>query len=692
MPETRRNSRSTRQHHQPASAYSANKPYRWGLIGFLLVCLLGAAVWRFFIFHPGTGSMSARKAAPAHKPELDGPLLAAIREGDGPTIQSLLENGADPNSRDDSGDPAVVLAVLFADTDILRLLLEHHADPNARLKDGANPLVRAAYHRDKVKLLLDYGAEVDNLAMVAAARVPGSCSTLELLLQYGGMGRAQVNGYTALMAAAGNGDLESVTFLIKHGAEANARTSNGCTALYTAAIAGNPEVISILLDHGGDPNVVCELIDTGGDIETPAMLAAAMRWTECLRRLIAKGASVNVQGGPFERTPLIVASTTGNEEIVRLLLDAGADAKAKDASADTSLDWAVRRGQTEIVKLLKQAGAEETQQPRRGEPVRLQQKIDGDSVQRAVAASMPLLQKSGRRMTQESHCVTCHQHSLVAMTVGLARQNGFKVDETIADTERAHVLDHVDRRVSGILMGTGIETTLAAYTLAAFAAESVPPNRETEALVHYFMARQRPDGRWQSENYRPPEDSSDFMNTALAIRGLAHYTPKGQKAEMNERMAKARAWLESSNPTEPAEQAFRLLGLGWVHADPARIKNAADSLVALQGPDGGWAQLPELTSDAYATGLILYALQESGAIHTDDSAYRRGVEYLLKTQLANGSWYVPTRCFPFVEFRTSGFPGGKSQFISAAATCYSTMALAASASPRAKTVASSETR
>ena len=136
--------------------------------------------------------------------------------------------------------------------------------------------------------------------------------------------------------------------------------------------------------------------------------------------------------------------------------------------------------------------------------------------------------------------------------------------------------------------------------------------------------------------------------------------------------------------------AFRLLGLGWANANATTIKSAAESLLARQRPDGGWTQLPELLSDAYATGLTLYALQESSAVRTDDPAYRRGVEFLLKNQLANGSWYVPTRCFPFLEFKTSGFPGGKSQFISAAATCWSTMALAATASPKETTVASSE--
>jgi hypothetical protein len=71
----------------------------------------------------------------------------------------------------------------------------------------------------------------------------------------------------------------------------------------------------------------------------------------------------------------------------------------------------------------------------------------------------------------------------------------------------------------------------------------------------------------------------------------------------------------------------------------------------------------------------LFALHQTGGVPADDPAYRRGVEFLLRTQLADGSWFVPSRCFPALEYSGSGFPHGRSQFISAAATCWATMAL-----------------
>jgi hypothetical protein len=83
-----------------------------------------------------------------------------------------------------------------------------------------------------------------------------------------------------------------------------------------------------------------------------------------------------------------------------------------------------------------------------------------------------------------------------------------------------------------------------------------------------------------------------------------------------------------------------------------------------------------LDSDAYATGSVLMALHLAGALSTNDPAYRRGVEYLIRTQRSDGSWFVKSRSKPFQPYFESGFPHGKDQFISAAATAWAVGAIA----------------
>lgn len=119
---------------------------------------------------------------------------------------------------------------------------------------------------------------------------------------------------------------------------------------------------------------------------------------------------------------------------------------------------------------------------------------------------------------------------------------------------------------------------------------------------------------------------------------------------------------------------FRLFGLTWAGASGEIRQSAVRDLVATQQPDGGWAQLPSLQSDAYATGETLVALREAG-VPPNDAAYRKGVQFLLTRQLADGSWFVRTRSHPTQIYFESGFPHGANQYISAAATNWATLAL-----------------
>jgi hypothetical protein len=74
----------------------------------------------------------------------------------------------------------------------------------------------------------------------------------------------------------------------------------------------------------------------------------------------------------------------------------------------------------------------------------------------------------------------------------------------------------------------------------------------------------------------------------------------------------------------------------------------------------------------------LWALHESG-VASSDPIYRRGVDYLLRTQQEDGSWHVVTRALGFQPYFQSGFPYGRDQWISQAGTAVAAIALTFSA-------------
>ena len=102
--------------------------------------------------------------------------------------------------------------------------------------------------------------------------------------------------------------------------------------------------------------------------------------------------------------------------------------------------------------------------------------------------------------------------------------------------------------------------------------------------------------------------------------------------------------------------------------------------------DGGWSQLPLVESDAYATGQALYALHVAGRMSVNDPVYRKGIDYLLRTQAADGTWHVKSRSIWLQPYFESGFPYGQDQFISAAGTAWAALALTAAIEPVSTTL------
>ena len=120
---------------------------------------------------------------------------------------------------------------------------------------------------------------------------------------------------------------------------------------------------------------------------------------------------------------------------------------------------------------------------------------------------------------------------------------------------------------------------------------------------------------------------------------------------------------------------MQLNGLADAGASAAERAPFVKALKGLQNTDGSWSQLPGIQPDAYATGQALYALHVSGNVPASDAAYQKGVQWLLRNQLPDGSWFAPTRAVPVQPHTFESFPNGWHQFISDAASCWATMAL-----------------
>jgi hypothetical protein len=312
------------------------------------------------------------------------------------------------------------------------------------------------------------------------------------------------------------------------------------------------------------------------------------------------------------------------------------------------------------------------------------------SIRAAIERSLPLLQDVDSAFLRQTGCASCHHNSLVAMAVSTARANGYTVDETVAQAQKNAIGKYLDmwreRAIQNVPIAGGTDTI--SYLLFGLAADRYAPDAATDAQALWLMRRQAADGRWPVQTIRPPIESNDIAVTALSLRALQAFAPPAQRAAYQASVDRAREWLTNAEPDSTEERAFRLLGLHWSGAPVAAVQGAARDLLSTQRADGGWAQLEAMGSDAYASGEALVALREGlgpsqlgpydggDPVDLTTRAYRKGLEYLLHTQIDDGTWIVESRAVPIQAYFESGFPYGVNQWISAAATAWATTALA----------------
>jgi hypothetical protein len=283
---------------------------------------------------------------------------------------------------------------------------------------------------------------------------------------------------------------------------------------------------------------------------------------------------------------------------------------------------------------------------------------------------------------RKSGCVGCHHNTLTTQTIAAARRHGFPVDDEESRQQLKTISAYLESWRDRVLQGIGIpgDSDTIGPILMALADAQFPPDAATDAMARFVKGQQRPDGRWDVFAHRPPIEASTFTSTAECLRAIQVYAPKPKRSEYNKAVQLAATWLQENEPHSTEDRVYRILGLSWAGAPSDVLRAAGDNLAATQRSDGGWSQVPTLESDAYATGEALVALGKSG-IPATDPRYRRGVDFLLRSQYADGAWHVPSRVLPLQPYFESGFPFGRDQFISAAATNWAVMALV-SADPR----------
>lgn len=338
-------------------------------------------------------------------------MIAARTEGGTNVVQLLLDRGASVNTRDKIVEQtALMWAVRANQPESVRLLLGARADVNARTRTGKTPAWRPpnAGGGSHGKGIVrggwpDRGVQDPTpgamTALLYAAR-DGRLDIARMLVDAGAnVNQVEANKMTPLLIAIANDHLDVAHFLLGKGADVNAADFWGRTPLWTALDvrdldydrsgeqhsdrAAGMEMIQTLLKRGANINPrIAEVppirrwvlpisdiswVDFTG--ETPFLRAALAGDIEVMRLLLEHGADPNIPTNS-NTTALMAASGVNwsvgqtyteskdrSMEAVKLCLEKGADVNAINTMGFTALTGAVNRGSDDIVEFLVKHGA-----------------------------------------------------------------------------------------------------------------------------------------------------------------------------------------------------------------------------------------------------------------------------------------------------------------------------------------------
>ena len=303
-------------------------------------------------------------------------LFQAIRRGEISAIRKVLDR--DPKligTVDENGSTPLILAAYWAGAAEVKELLARGADPNAKNDSGVAALIPATDNLESTRMLVEAGAEVNarteagDTALIVAAQRAGGARVVEYLLDKGANLKTATNdGATALHHAAECGDVDVLKLLVDKGADVDAQRKNpfgGQSPLASAVVFGHGAAVRYLLSKGAKANI--------GD----AGLSRAVFQgnVEIVKALLEAGVEVKNRGnqafpgfGGFEPIlALACFSYNADPQIVRMLLDRGADPASKSQQGRTPLELARERGYEDVARLLVQA-IEKKQAAAKGTP------------------------------------------------------------------------------------------------------------------------------------------------------------------------------------------------------------------------------------------------------------------------------------------------------------------------------------
>jgi hypothetical protein len=279
-------------------------------------------------------------------------------------------------------------------------------------------------------------------------------------------------------------------------------------------------------------------------------------------------------------------------------------------------------------------------------------------VQQTVDRAVGYLQTESASWLKTRGCAACHHVPMPLWALSEAEQQGYTIDKKYLLATTESLLGSKEKLLASRIFpnpkdppdprpqGRGLNMGLPFLAVAAWSMPSLTNEQKgsLRLITEEIVRKQQQGGSWEffTSLRRPPINENQTTDAAWIILAL-----QGDKDAPAKALKKAVAWLEAAKGTDTHQDKALKLLLGVRAGKPRKaLQPTIDELLALQRPDGGWSQtVPEPKSDAFATGQTLYVLALAG-LTADRPEIQRGLDFLVATQKADGSWPMISRSTP----------------------------------------------
>ena len=312
-----------------------------------------------------------------------------------------------------------------------------------------------------------------------------------------------------------------------------------------------------------------------------------------------------------------------------------------------------------------------------------------EQIHQTVDRAIGYLQTESAAWLSTRQCAACHHAGMPFWALSEADRQGYAIDKKYLADKIESLLGSKDKLLTSKIFpnpadppdprpqGRGLNMGLPFLAVAGRSLPSLEEGQKQslKLIAEEIVSKQQPDGSWEffATLRRPPINESQTTDAAWIIMALEGETGPNAPESQRAALQKAIAWLDAAKPSDLHQDKVLKVLLGARAGKPREaMQSTIDELLALQRTDGGWSQtVPEPKSDAFATGQTLYVLSLAGYT-AERPDIKRGIDFLVATQMPDGSWPMISRSTP------DGSPGSSKLLtpITCASASWATLGLA----------------